>query len=81
VIASYGGYSAFMLAGIHKNRFKTFNSYGILTSSMYGSTEELFFVDWIIGPYWDTKRTAQKSYKEFLQFSSNWNTRTDLPGC
>jgi dipeptidyl aminopeptidase/acylaminoacyl peptidase len=78
--ASYGGYSAFMLAGIHKNRFKTFIAHdGIFDfRSMYGSTEELFFVDWDYGgPYWDTKNAAaQKSYKEFnpSNFVANWNT-------
>jgi dipeptidyl aminopeptidase/acylaminoacyl peptidase len=78
--ASYGGYSAFMLAGIHKNRFKTFIAHdGIFDfKSMYGSTEEVFFPDWDYGgPYWDPKNTAaQKSYKEFSpsNFVQNWNT-------
>ncbi|HLO82435.1 MAG TPA: S9 family peptidase [Chitinophagaceae bacterium] len=78
--ASYGGYSVFMLAGIHKNRFKTFIAHdGIFDfRSMYGSTEELFFVDWDYGgSYWDTKNlAAQKSYKEFnpSNFVANWNT-------
>ncbi len=78
--ASYGGYSVFMLAGIHKNRFKTFIAHdGIFDfRSMYGSTEELFFVDWDYGgPYWDLKNAAaQKSYKEFnpSNFVANWNT-------
>jgi dipeptidyl aminopeptidase/acylaminoacyl peptidase len=78
--ASYGGYSAFMLAGIHKNRFKTFIAHdGIFDfRSMYGSTEELFFVDWDYGGnYWDTKNAAaQKSYREFnpSNFVQNWNT-------
>jgi len=49
--ASFGGYSAFYLAGIHKNRFKTFISHAGLFNlqSMYGTTEELFFV---IGCRW-----------------------------
>jgi dipeptidyl aminopeptidase/acylaminoacyl peptidase len=77
--ASYGGYSAFMLAGIHKNRFKTFIAHdGVFDlKSKYGSTEELFFVDWDYGgPYWDTKNAAaQKTYKEFSpsNFVANWN--------
>ncbi len=53
--ASYGGYSVFQLAGIHKNRFKTFISHcGIFnTESMYGTTEEVFFTNWDSGgAYW-----------------------------
>lgn len=78
--ASYGGYSVFMLAGIHKNRFKTFISHdGIFDMrSMYGSTEELFFVDWDYGgPYWDkTNKAAQQSYEKYSpsNYVQNWNT-------
>jgi dipeptidyl aminopeptidase/acylaminoacyl peptidase len=67
--ASYGGYSAFYLAGIHNNRFKTFIAHdGIYnTKSMFGSTEEIFFVNWDYGgPYWDkSNAAAQKSYTTF----------------
>lgn len=54
--ASYGGYSAFYLAAIHDGRFKSFIAHdGIFNwKSMYGTTEELFFVNWDLGgPYWD----------------------------
>ena len=46
--ASYGGYSAFMLAGIHNNRFKSFIAHdGVFDlRSMYGTTEEMWFVNW-----------------------------------
>jgi dipeptidyl aminopeptidase/acylaminoacyl peptidase len=67
--ASYGGYSVFYLAGIHNKRFKTFISHdGIFSlKSMYGTTEELFFVNWDIGgPYWEkANAAAQKSYTSF----------------
>jgi dipeptidyl aminopeptidase/acylaminoacyl peptidase len=67
--ASYGGYSAFYLAGIHNNRFKTFIAHdGIFnTKSMYGTTEEMFFVNWDYGgPYWDKNNVAaQKTYTTF----------------
>lgn len=67
--ASYGGYSAFFLAGIHNNRFKTFISHdGIFNlKSMYGTTEELWFVNWDFGgPYWEKDNAAaQKSYTQF----------------
>jgi len=78
--ASYGGYSVFYLAGIHKNRFKTFIAHaGIFnTQSMYGTTEEVFFTNWDLGgAYWDKNNTsAQKSYKEFnpINWVNNWNT-------
>ena len=54
--ASYGGYSAFYLAAIHNGRFKSFIAHdGIFNwKSMYGTTEELFFLNWDLGgPYWD----------------------------
>ncbi len=76
--ASFGGYSAFYLAGIHENRFKSFISHdGVFNlQSMYGTTEELFFVNWDVGgPYWDTENAdAQKAYAEFnpVNFVSNW---------
>ena len=42
--ASYGGYSVFMLAGVHENRFKTFIAHDGLfdMKSWYGTTEEWF---------------------------------------
>ncbi|GGD89843.1 peptidase S9 [Planktosalinus lacus] len=78
--ASFGGYSAFQLAGMHNNRFKTFISHaGVFNlESMYGTTEELFFVNWDIGgPYWDIdNKAAQKSYSEFNPITNvgKWNT-------
>jgi dipeptidyl aminopeptidase/acylaminoacyl peptidase len=78
--ASYGGYSAFMLAGMHEGRFSTFISHdGIYDMrSMYGTTEELFFVDWDWGGnYWDKKnKAAQKNYKKFnpINFINKWDT-------
>ncbi|MFC4816103.1 S9 family peptidase [Flavobacterium sp. GCM10023249] len=78
--ASYGGYSVFQLAGIHKNRFKTFISHcGIFnTQSMYGTTEEVFFTNWDSGgAYWEKEnKTAQKTYNEFnpMNMVNNWNT-------
>lgn len=78
--ASYGGYSVFYLAGIHNNRFKTFIAHdGIFnTKSMYGTTEELFFVDWDYGGnYWDKgNAAAQKTYTQFdpSNLVDKWNT-------
>ena len=65
--ASYGGYSVFYLAGHHQKRFKAFIAHcGIFNfESMYGHTEELFFVNNDYGgSYWDKKnKTAVRSYE------------------
>ena len=64
--ASYGGYSTFYLAGHHEKRFKAFIAHcGIFNfESMYGETEELFFLNNDYGgTYWDKKnKTAMRSY-------------------
>ncbi|MEC5165881.1 dipeptidyl aminopeptidase/acylaminoacyl peptidase [Flavobacterium sp. PL11] len=78
--ASYGGYSAFYLAGIHNNRFKTFISHdGVFnTQSMFGTTEEVFFNNWDFGgAYWEKDNAiAQKAYNEFNPINNvdKWNT-------
>ena len=78
--ASFGGYSIFFLAGHHNNRFKTFISHdGIFNmESMYGTTEELFFVNWDNGgAYWEKDNpSAMKTYTDFnpKNFVNNWNT-------
>ncbi len=78
--ASYGGYSIFMLAGIHEGRFKTFIAHDGLFDlrSWYGTTEELWFANWDIGgAYWDKQnRDAQHSYKNYnpSNFVDRWNT-------
>jgi dipeptidyl aminopeptidase/acylaminoacyl peptidase len=75
--ASYGGYSVYWLAGHHQNRFKSFIAHcGVFNlESMYGSTEEIFFVNHDLeGPYWKTP--SPKSYELFSphKFVKNWNT-------
>jgi dipeptidyl aminopeptidase/acylaminoacyl peptidase len=77
--ASYGGYSAFMLAGIHKNRFKTFIAHdGVFNLvSMYGTTEEVFFDNWEHGgAYWEQNPIAKKTYTTFnpITYVDKWNT-------
>lgn len=78
--ASYGGYSAFFLAGIHNNRFKTFIAHdGVFnTQSMFGTTEEVFFNYWDFGgAYWDKNNAvAQKGYTTFnpINYVDKWNT-------
>lgn len=74
--ASYGGYSVFMLAGVHENRFKTFIAHDGLfdMTSWYGTTEELWFANWDLGgPYWKTPQP--KAYTEFnpIKKVANWN--------
>ncbi|WP_292010668.1 S9 family peptidase [Chryseobacterium sp.] len=74
--ASYGGYSVFMLAGIHDNRFKTFIAHDGLfdMKSWYLTTEELWFANWDLGgsPY---DNPVPKSYTEFnpSNFVNKWN--------
>ncbi len=74
--ASYGGYSVFMLAGIHENRFKTFIAHDGLfdMKSWYLTTEELWFANWDLGgsPY---DQPLPKSYTEFnpSNFVHKWN--------
>lgn len=75
--ASYGGYSVYWLAGHHQNRFKSFIAHcGVFNlESMYGATEEIFFVNHDLeGPYWNTP--TPKSYVQFSphKFVKNWNT-------
>lgn len=76
--ASYGGYSVYMLAGMHEGRFKSFIAHDGLfdLKSWYGTTEELWFANWDIGgPYWQS--AAAKSYDKFNP--SNFVNKWDAP--
>jgi len=73
--ASYGGYSVYWLAGNHEGRFRTFVAHaGVFNlESMYGATEEMFFVNFDLGgPYWENP----SSYERFSphRFVGNWDT-------
>jgi len=75
--ASYGGYSVYMLAGVHSGRFKTFIAHcGVFDlDSWYGTTEEMWFANWDIGgPYWG--KNPPKGYETFnpMKYADNWNT-------
>lgn len=74
--ASYGGYSVFMLAGVHEHRFKSFIAHDGLFDlrSWYGTTEELWFANWDVGAYWD--KANEKTHAQFNpgNFVNNWNT-------
>lgn len=77
--ASYGGYSTYYLAGVHEGRFKALIAHcGIFNfESMYGHTEELFFVtNDYGGAYWDKDNaTAQRSYAHSPhKLVANWDT-------
>lgn len=78
--ASFGGYSVFYLAGIHEKRFKSFIAHdGIFNmKSMYGTTEEMFFVNWDNGgAYWEEQnKAAMKTYSEFnpINLVNKWDT-------
>ncbi|KIA83402.1 peptidase S9 [Kaistella solincola] len=77
--ASYGGYSVFMLAGIHENRFKTFIAHDGLfdMKSWFLTTEELWFANWDLGgsPY---DIPTPKAYTKFdpsqPEYVNKWNT-------
>ncbi|WP_066439672.1 S9 family peptidase [Chryseobacterium sp. CCH4-E10] len=73
--ASYGGYSVFMLAGIHENRFKTFIAHDGLfdMKSWYLTTEELWFANWDLGSPWE--KPLPKAYTDFnpSNFVDKWN--------
>jgi dipeptidyl aminopeptidase/acylaminoacyl peptidase len=78
--ASYGGYSVYMLAGVHNGRFKTFIAHdGVFDlKSWYGTTEEMWFANKDIGGnYWDASNfKALKSYNKFdpSKMVAKWNT-------
>ncbi len=76
--ASFGGYTVYWMMGNHRDRFCTMISHcGVFNlESMYGTTEELFFVNWDLGgPYWETDK-AKRDYQRFSphQFVGNWKT-------
>jgi dipeptidyl aminopeptidase/acylaminoacyl peptidase len=76
--ASFGGYSVYWLMGNDEGRFKTMIAHcGVFNlESMYGSTEELFFVNWDLGgPYWKSDQ-IQSDYNRFSphRFVKNWKT-------
>ncbi len=73
--ASYGGYSVYMLAGIHKDRYKTFIAHcGLFDlKSWYGTTEELWFANWDLGgPYYKSESESYKKYSP-SDYVKNWN--------
>lgn len=73
--ASYGGYSVFMLAGIHNNRFKTFIAHdGLFDMKSWAlTTEELWFANWDLGS--PTEKPLPKAFTDFnpINFVDKWN--------
>ena len=77
--ASYGGFSAYWLAGHHEKRFKAFIAHDGMFNfdQQYLETEEMWFVNWDLGgPYWDkSNKTAQRSYANSPHlFIDKWDT-------
>jgi dipeptidyl aminopeptidase/acylaminoacyl peptidase len=76
--ASFGGYTVYWLMGNHEDRFQTMISHcGVFNlESMYGSTEELFFVNWDLGGPYYKDGEVQKGYDRFSphKFAGNWET-------
>lgn len=73
--ASYGGYSVFMLAGIHENRFKTFIAHdGLFDMKSWAlTTEELWFANWDLGSPFE--KPLSKAYTDFnpINHVDKWN--------
>ena len=75
--ASYGGYSVYMLAGVHDGRFKTFIAHcGLFDlESWYLTTEEMWFANWDIGGnFWDQKKPVAYDRFNPRNYLANWNT-------
>lgn len=76
--ASYGGYSVYYLAGIHKNRFSALIAHaGIFNQEqMYMMTEEMWFPHWDNGGApWDTNPVAKRHYENSPhKLIKNWHT-------
>jgi len=72
--ASYGGYMIYWIAG-HTNRFKVLVAHdGVFNPvSMFGTTEELWFVDWEYGGTVYANRALYEKWSP-LDFVSNWKT-------
>lgn len=76
--ASFGGYTVYWMMGNAADKFACMIAHcGVFNlESMYGSTEELFFVNWDLGgPYWKGGE-IQKEYNQFSphRFVKNWKT-------
>lgn len=76
--ASFGGYTVYWLMGHAENRFCSMIAHcGVYNlESMYGSTEELFFVNFDLGgPYWKSTEVAAE-YEQFSphKLAGNWKT-------
>ncbi len=76
--ASYGGYSVYMLAGVHDDRFASFIAHDGLFNleAFYGTTEEMWFANWDMGgPYWKSG-VQDKSYTTFnpMHYVQDWDT-------
>ncbi len=76
--ASFGGYTVYWLMGHDEGRFAAMIAHcGVFNlESMYGSTEELFFVNWDLGgPYWKSAALRER-YDRFSphRFVGRWKT-------
>lgn len=77
--ASYGGFSVYMLAGIHENRFAALIAHaGIFnTEAQYLETEEMWFANWDLGgAFWEKDNAvAQRTFANSPhKFVDKWNT-------
>ncbi len=73
--ASYGGYSVYLLAGIHEGRFKAFISHcGLFDlKSWYLTTEELFFANYDIGgSFWSPAPPISYDLHNPINYVDRW---------
>ncbi|MEM8680715.1 MAG: S9 family peptidase, partial [Planctomycetota bacterium] len=76
--ASFGGYTVYWMMGNADDRFCCMIAHcGVFNlESMYGGTEELFFVNWDMGgPYWQSDK-IKKDYERFSphEYVEAWKT-------
>lgn len=75
--ASYGGYSVYLLAGIHEGRFNAFISHcGLFDlESWYLTTEEMFFANYDLGgPFWEEENKEDYARFDPKDYIQNWDT-------
>ncbi len=80
--ASFGGYSAYYLAGNHNKRFKCFIAHdGIFnTQQQYFETEEMWFPNWDLGAApWRKGITTQSNSSETVNDGQKVNPYTTSP--
>lgn len=74
--ASFGGYTAYWMAGHHNKRFKAFIAHDGMFNleQQYLETEEMFFVNWDLGGAYWTPATEKTYANSPHRFVDRWDT-------